>query len=53
MIDKEFLMIPGPTPLPPRVIAAMTHPMINQRGPAFKKIFTETRKILQRLINPD
>ncbi|MCD6168097.1 MAG: alanine--glyoxylate aminotransferase family protein [Caldisericia bacterium] len=53
MIDKEFLMIPGPTPLPPRVIAAMTHPMINHRGPLFKKIFTETREILKKLINPD
>ncbi len=38
MLDKEFLMIPGPTQLPPRVIAAMTQPMINHRSPRFKKI---------------
>ncbi len=53
MLDKEFLMIPGPTPLPPRVIAAMTKPMINHRGPKFKKIFSETIEILKKMINCD
>lgn len=51
MIDKEFLMIPGPTPLSPRVVAAMTQPMINHRGPHFKKIFTETTTTLKELLN--
>lgn len=53
MIDKEFLMIPGPTPLPPRVVAAMTNPMINHRGPKFKKIFLESVDILKKILNTD
>lgn len=53
MIDKEFLMIPGPTPLPPRVVAAMTSPMINHRGPKFKKIFLESVDILKKILNTD
>jgi aspartate aminotransferase-like enzyme len=51
MINKEFLMIPGPTPLPPRVVAAMTQPMINHRGPRFKEIFKEAIDITKELIN--
>lgn len=53
MLDKEFLMIPGPTPLPPRVVAAMTNPMINHRGPKFKKIFLESIDILKKILNTD
>ncbi len=53
MIDKEFLMIPGPTPLPPKVVAAMTNPMINHRGPKFKKNFLETIEILKKILNTD
>jgi aspartate aminotransferase-like enzyme len=51
MIDKEFLIIPGPTPLPPRVIAAMTQPMINHRSPRFKKMFTEATSTLKEMLN--
>jgi aspartate aminotransferase-like enzyme len=51
MINKDFLMIPGPTPLPPRVLAAMTQPMINHRGPRFKEIFSEAIDITRELIN--
>lgn len=29
MIEKELLMIPGPTPLPPRVVEVMTRPLNN------------------------
>ncbi|MCX8094796.1 MAG: alanine--glyoxylate aminotransferase family protein [Caldisericia bacterium] len=53
MIDKEFLMIPGPTPLPPKVVAAMTQPMINHRGPKFKKIFLESIELLKKMLNCD
>ncbi|MEX2238681.1 MAG: alanine--glyoxylate aminotransferase family protein [Dehalococcoidia bacterium] len=36
------LRIPGPTPCPPEVLAAMSHEMINHRGPEF----TSTQKRL-------
>ena len=39
MYEKQFLMLPGPTPIPPRVLRSLGAPMINHRGPEFKKIF--------------
>ena len=35
---KEFLRIPGPTPIPQRVINAMNTPMIYHRSELFGKI---------------
>jgi len=35
------LRIPGPTPLPPEVIAAVGQQMINHRGPEFEAMFGE------------
>jgi aspartate aminotransferase-like enzyme len=35
------LLIPGPTPLPPRVLQAMGQQMTNHRGPAFGRIMAE------------
>ncbi len=34
-IGRHFLHIPGPTPLPDRVLRAMDTPMIDHRGPEF------------------
>ncbi|MBN1367014.1 MAG: alanine--glyoxylate aminotransferase family protein [Dehalococcoidales bacterium] len=42
----EQLRIPGPTPLPPEVMQAISRQMINHRGPEFHKIFQDiTEKI--------
>ncbi len=35
------LRIPGPTPCPPEVLEAMGWPMVNHRGPEFKKMLYE------------
>lgn len=35
----ENFRLPGPTPLPPAVVAAMQRPMIPHRGPALKALF--------------
>ncbi len=35
------LLIPGPTPLPPRVLQAMGQQMTNHRGPTFGRIMAE------------
>src|SRR6201999_783127 len=35
---RHFLHIPGPTPLPDRVLRAMDTPMIDHRGPEFSKL---------------
>jgi len=34
--DQQYLMLPGPTPVPPRILRALSQPMINHRGPEFK-----------------
>ncbi len=36
--------LPGPTPLPPAVLAAMQREMIPHRGPAFRAMFSEILK---------
>lgn len=45
-IPTQNLRIPGPTPVPPRVLAEMTKPMINHRGPEFAAIL---RRVTARL----
>ena len=41
------LRVPGPTPVPQRVLDAMDVPMINHRGPAFAALIKECREGLQ------
>src|SRR3989339_94803 len=38
---KYNLMIPGPTPIPTRVLSAMNHDMIGHRGPLFSAVMKE------------
>ena len=37
-VGRHFLQIPGPTPLPDRVLRAMDTPIIDHRGPEFQKL---------------
>ncbi|WXJ88479.1 Soluble hydrogenase 42 kDa subunit [Moorella thermoacetica] len=39
--DKQILLLPGPTPVPPQVALAMARPAINHRGPEFKTLWAE------------
>ncbi|SHH22755.1 aspartate aminotransferase [Thermosyntropha lipolytica DSM 11003] len=41
MTGEQYLLLPGPTPLPNRIIRAMGRPLINHRGPEFKEILQE------------
>lgn len=38
---KSLLMIPGPTPVPADVLSALSHPMINHRGPEYMALQRE------------
>ena len=35
---RQFLQIPGPTPVPDRILRAIDMPLIDQRGPEFAKL---------------
>jgi aspartate aminotransferase-like enzyme len=39
--EKELLLIPGPTPVPPSVLRACAKPMINHRGPAYTALHND------------
>ncbi len=41
MIGEQYLLLPGPTPLPEQIIRAMSRSMINHRGPAFHDLLFE------------
>ena len=45
-IPRQNLRIPGPTPVPERILAEMTRPMVNHRGPEFGAI---VRRVTARL----
>ncbi|MBI5399839.1 alanine--glyoxylate aminotransferase family protein [Candidatus Saganbacteria bacterium] len=44
---KYSLMIPGPTPIPTRVLSAMNHDMIGHRGPLFSAVMKEVMELLR------
>jgi aspartate aminotransferase-like enzyme len=46
---EQNLRVPGPTPLPAEVMAALGRQMINHRGPEFKEILAETTAGLKRV----
>lgn len=45
-LEDTLLMMPGPVPVAPRVLRAMSKPMINHRGAEFAGIYTDCREIL-------
>ncbi|MFW6074846.1 MAG: pyridoxal-phosphate-dependent aminotransferase family protein [Chloroflexota bacterium] len=51
MSDPTNLRIPGPTPVPPEVIEAMSEPMIPHRGEEFSAMFSELLEQLKRIHN--
>ncbi|HEU0337609.1 MAG TPA: alanine--glyoxylate aminotransferase family protein [Gaiellaceae bacterium] len=46
MARKRYLLTPGPTPVPPEVLAAAGEPVIHHRAPDFKELFA---RVLGRL----
>lgn len=45
-LEDSLLMMPGPVPVAPRVLRAMSKPMINHRSTEFAGIYTDCREIL-------
>lgn len=45
-LEDTLLMMPGPVPVAPRVLRAMSKPMINHRSTEFAGMYTDCREIL-------
>ncbi len=46
---KQYLLSPGPTPIPNEVALAMSETMVHHRTPRFNKVFEEARQGLKTL----
>jgi aspartate aminotransferase-like enzyme len=46
---KRYLITPGPTPVPPEVVAAEAAPLHHHRSPDFRALLGETLQALRRL----
>lgn len=52
-LDKEYLLTPGPTPIPQRVNVAMSKPMIGHRSAAFPVLLEDVATRLQPVFGSD
>jgi aspartate aminotransferase-like enzyme len=50
MLRKEYLMTPGPTPIPPRVSLTEAEPMIHHRTPAYTEEFVRLVQGLKKVL---
>lgn len=48
-MDKQYLLAPGPTPIPPDVLLAMALPIVHHRAPVYEKLLQEVREGLKYL----
>lgn len=48
-MKKEFLMIPGPTPVPDSVLRKMAVPMVNHRGKEFAQILKNVTEKMKKV----
>ncbi len=50
---KDYLLAPGPTPVPSRVLLAMAQPVIHHRTPQFSKVFEEAATLLKHVFQTE
>jgi aspartate aminotransferase-like enzyme len=48
-MEKRYLFTPGPTPVPPEVLAAMAEPMVHHRGSDFRLVYERCLVRLQEV----
>jgi aspartate aminotransferase-like enzyme len=53
MPEKRYLVTPGPTPVPPEVLAATAVPMIHHRTPEFREILARVVERLQAVFRTE
>jgi aspartate aminotransferase-like enzyme len=49
MKDKQYLLIPGPTPVPPSVQAAMSKPVFGHRSDDFARLYERIEEKLRKI----
>src|SRR3954447_816084 len=52
-MEKRYLFTPGPTPVPPEVLAAGAEPMVHHRGADFHAIYVRTLERLRQVFRTD
>jgi aspartate aminotransferase-like enzyme len=53
LAEKRYLMTPGPTPVPPQVLAAMAQPIVHHRSPDFKPTYKQCLERLKEIYRTD
>jgi aspartate aminotransferase-like enzyme len=53
LAEKRYLMTPGPTPVPPQVLAAMALPIVHHRSPDFKPTYKQCLERLKEVYRTD
>ena len=53
MSEKRYLLTPGPTPVPPEVLAAISQPVVHHRGPDFKPVYERSLKRLREVFRTE
>ncbi|MEO5575502.1 MAG: alanine--glyoxylate aminotransferase family protein [Gaiellaceae bacterium] len=49
MAQKRYLFTPGPTPVPPQVLAALSEPVLHHRAPDFREVYARVLGRLQEV----
>jgi aspartate aminotransferase-like enzyme len=52
-VEKRYLFTPGPTPVPPEVLAAGAEPIVHHRGPDFREIYASALSRLRHVYRTD
>jgi aspartate aminotransferase-like enzyme len=52
-MQKRYLFTPGPTPVPPEVLAAEAQPMVHHRGADFREVYERTLSRLQEVFRTE
>jgi len=52
-VETELIMLPGPVPVAPQVLRALSKPMINHRGSEFKRLLDESREKLRSVFKTE
>src|SRR5881628_1850424 len=53
MSGKRYLLTPGPTPVPPEVLAVLSQPVVHHRSPDFRPVYERCLRRLREVFRTD